>query len=224
MLVGGIVFLALYEYVDLMRWGNKGIQAVLVPFLGLGLAGAAAFHPAWIAPAVTAAVTLCVLREVFSGERSLERAALSAFGVLFVAWGLIHLILLRDLRPQGREWTFFLFIVIWSADVAAQLAGSALGKRPLSSASPRKTWEGAVAGVAAAAGAGWFFPLPHGPAWGAGIGVMGMLSDLAESVVKRSVGAKDSSSLLPGHGGILDRFDSFLLTAPWLYYVLKMSQ
>ena len=100
------------------------------------------------------------------------------------------------------------------------------GKRRLSSISPKKTWEGAIAGFIAAIASVLFLrvflkdsvPIPMALGIGFLIGVIAQMSDLAESMIKRSVGVKDSSNLLPGHGGILDRFDSYIFLAPVIYY------
>jgi phosphatidate cytidylyltransferase len=92
--------------------------------------------------------------------------------------------------------------------------------------SPKKTWEGALGGVAASVGGAllahvWFYqrlPIPHAIVLGILLGVAGILGDLAESMVKRAAGVKDSARTLPGHGGFLDRTDSLLFSAPVLYY------
>lgn len=232
--------LALYEYALLLRLSGRGVQPYITVLGGgllalataLGEPGGCATRSALPELALSGLVIGVMLREMFRGQRSLERAALSLFGALFVGWTLAHLALLRDLRPDGERWTYLLFLLIWITDTAAYAAGTALGSRRLAPAiSPGKTWEGAAAGLAAALAAAPLLGkalLPSPLAWnvalalGLLIGVMGQLSDLAESVIKRAAGVKDSSALLPGHGGVLDRFDSFLLTTPVLYYALTL--
>lgn len=124
-----------------------------------------------------------------------------------------------------------LVLPIWAGDTAAIFVGKAWGKRPLApQISPNKTWEGAigslVASVVVAAAAGSFL----GIGWGLGVacgvlaGVLGQLGDLLESALKRSSGLKDSGSLLPGHGGILDRIDSLLLAAPFVAALLLLTR
>jgi len=103
-----------------------------------------------------------------------------------------------------------------------------LGTAPdCSSISPKKSWEGTIAGLCAVIGVAVAFQitvlnqvlkLPEAIMLGLVVGILAFISDLSESLVKRAAGLKDSSPLLPGHGGILDRFDSFLLTAPFFYY------
>lgn len=124
----------------------------------------------------------------------------------------------------------FFFLVIFGSDAGAYFAGKALGKRKLiPSVSPGKTVEGLIGGIIAAAGFGalstfWFFPeLPYQFSIPLAIvmAIVGVLGDLAESAMKRGSGAKDAASVLPGHGGLLDRLDSLLFNAPILYYFAR---
>lgn len=173
---------------------------------------------------------LIVLRSLTKGpaDTSLSEWGTTLLGVFYVAWSLSHLVLLRDLRPGGREITFLLFAMIWAEDTVAYLIGGRWGRHAIApSISPKKTWEGTVAGLIAAAGVAVLFQvfllraqLRVGEALvlAVFIGLLAFASDLGESVLKRGAGIKDSSQLLPGHGGILDRFDSFFLTAPFYYY------
>jgi phosphatidate cytidylyltransferase len=109
---------------------------------------------------------------------------------------------------------------LWAGDSAAIFAGKAFGKHPLApSISPKKTWEGGIANflacVLTAYGVGqWIgLPVPHSLAIGASTGILGQVGDLFESWLKRKAGVKDSGTILPGHGGFLDRLDSLLFTA-----------
>ena len=134
------------------------------------------------------------------------------------------------LLPDGFLLTLFLFFVIWAADVFAYLVGSKIGKRPLAPRiSPKKTVEGALAGLLGSTLVGltlmFFSPLPYlgwqgGALLGFFSGLLGTAGDLSQSALKRSVGVKNSGDILPGHGGILDRFDSLLFTAPFFYIYL----
>lgn len=219
------------EYALILRLGSRPVQAAAVvasaAALSLGLALGAP-----LGLVLSATVIVTVLLEMASRAPSLERAALTVFGSAFLGLLPAHLTLLRGLRPSGEKLCFLLFLCVWVMDTAAYAAGKSFGRRALAPMlSPRKTWEGAAAGFAAAvacAMAGWAAflrpDLTHRQALGlaALIGVSGQLSDLAESMVKRAVGAKDSGTLLPGHGGVMDRFDSFFLCAPIVYYYLEL--
>ncbi len=131
-----------------------------------------------------------------------------------------------DAAPRGLAWLVVVLLVTWLGDTGAYLVGRAWGRRPLlPRVSPKKTVEGAIGGLAGsalAAGLGvevvglGVNPL-LGAAIGAGLGALGQLGDLAESLLKRQVGVKDSGALIPGHGGVLDRIDAllFTLTAGW---------
>ena len=132
-----------------------------------------------------------------------------------------------ELGAGGRDALLLLMVVIVVSDSAQYYTGRAFGSRPLSpTISPKKTVEGAIGGVlfgtlAMAAGARWVFPSTPMPAvllLGAVISLLGIVGDLFESLLKRSAGVKDSSQLIPGHGGVLDRIDSWLFAAP-VYYV-----
>lgn len=149
-------------------------------------------------------------------------------GPLYVGLLLGHLILLRA-TVEGREWTLLLFFTIWMGDIAAFYTGLSLGRHKLyPEISPNKTIEGAIGGIlgclmiVAAAKVLYMNQLSvvDVAIISIGIAVMGQLGDLCESMFKRAAGVKDSGNLIPGHGGILDRFDSVLFAAPFLYYYL----
>ncbi|MBE9123566.1 phosphatidate cytidylyltransferase [Tychonema sp. LEGE 07199] len=118
------------------------------------------------------------------------------------------------------------FFCIWAADIGAYFVGKFFGRTSLSHISPKKTVEGAVFGVcgsiAVAVAGSWYLQWPGWPYTGAVfgllIGVASLLGDLTESMMKRDAGVKDSGQLIPGHGGILDRTDSYVFTAPLVYY------
>lgn len=229
--VAGVAALSTYEYGLILMIGRRPVQRVVVVLAGLALALALALgaNVSLVAAATVAAV---ILREMASREHSLDRVALTLFGAFFVGWMPAHLALIRDIRPSGEVFTFMLFVAIWVMDTAAYAVGKTLGRSKLApELSPKKTWEGFAAGFAAAIGVVLAFRafnpglLTAGRALAVGlvIGVGGQVSDLAESLVKRAVGVKDSGALLPGHGGVMDRFDSFILAAPAVYYALTLA-
>ena len=151
-----------------------------------------------------------------------EAVARQVAGLIYVPVFLSSLVLLRN-SPAGILWVVLLLCVVFAGDVAAYYVGSHLGRHKLCpSVSPGKTVEGAVGGLAASVAVGvliWQL-CSHQIPWGWAIvffavaGVAGQMGDLFESVLKRSAGIKDSGSILPGHGGLLDRIDALLFAAP----------
>jgi len=153
-------------------------------------------------------------------------------GILYLGWLLSHLVALRGL-DDGRNWLLFALLATFASDTAAFFYGRTFGRHRLApSISPGKTWEGSIAGVVAAAVISLLFVLPTGlqlnPEWwqllllGVAVSVFGQLGDLVESLFKRSMGAKDSGYLVPGHGGFLDRTDSVIFAGVALYYLVLL--
>src|SRR5438132_8532153 len=158
-------------------------------------------------------------------ERMISSAGIKVLGVLYIVLLGGHLVALRvGFPPQlSKHLLSFFFLVIMGADSAAYYGGKTFGRHKLApNVSPGKTWEGAVAGMLGslllAAGAHyWFFlelPLKLALPLAAVMNVLSVVGDLTESALKRSVGTKDTSRILPGHGGALDRLDSLLFNAP----------
>ncbi|MCP4482553.1 MAG: phosphatidate cytidylyltransferase [bacterium] len=160
----------------------------------------------------------------------LKAAIFTIFGVFYVAWLFNHLILLRSIPIFGRDLVLITFIAIWCLDSCAYFVGVRFGKTKFSMISPKKSIEGSLAGFLACILAVWLLKYlfntnltrVHALIIGVLIGVFGQLGDLAGSLLKRSFDVKDSSSILPGHGGVLDRFDSAIFVAPVVYYYIKI--
>lgn len=155
--------------------------------------------------------------------------ALTFFGAIYVGFTLNHFYYLR--MEKGPFWIYFLFAVIFIGDSGAYVVGRLLGRHKMAPlASPRKTWEGSFGGVVAACLGGVAAQqilLQDAVWWKAAIfafivHVVAQLSDPLESLFKRAAGVKDSSNLLPGHGGFLDRIDSLILATPFFYYLVKL--
>jgi phosphatidate cytidylyltransferase len=120
---------------------------------------------------------------------------------------------------RGPEMVLWMLLLVFAADIGAYFAGRSLGRRKLAPrVSPGKTWEGAVGGLVAVALVALVgtlhFPVAGGVAFGCAVGIFSVIGDLTESMFKRAAGLKDSGTLLPGHGGILDRIDSVTAAAP----------
>jgi phosphatidate cytidylyltransferase len=151
-------------------------------------------------------------------------------GILYVGWLLGHLVALRGL-DDGRNWVFFILFVTWASDTFAFFVGRKFGRHKLApNISPGKTWEGAAGGVGAAVIMSilFFTPTPFRLpliSWqviplAVLVSIFGQLGDLVESLLKRNMGVKDSGSLMPGHGGVLDRIDSLVFASVVVYYVV----
>jgi phosphatidate cytidylyltransferase len=169
--------------------------------------------------------------EVFKGKTdlSVERIAVSFLGVFFIPLALAHMVYIRDLNG-GMQLIFLIFIEVWVLDTVAYIFGYMFGKHKLAkNVSPKKTIEGAVAGVIfgvlTAVVYRYLFmsdilTFCEIMVLGFIISVVGQFSDLAESLIKRDGNVKDSGKIIPGHGGVFDRFDSYIFAAPAVYYVL----
>ncbi len=156
--------------------------------------------------------------------------AVTLFGICYVSWLLGHLTLLRGL-PHGKELIFYLLLVVWSGDTGAYYTGKSLGKHTLSPViSPKKTVEGSIGGLLASVIASCVAKLTFLSiltcrdciVLGLLLAIIAQLGDLCESMVKRSADVKDSGTILPGHGGILDRLDGVMFAAPLLYYYANL--
>jgi phosphatidate cytidylyltransferase len=164
-------------------------------------------------------------------EQSLRDGAMTLLGVLYLGLTLGPLSMTR-LLPLGEWLIFFLLLVTWASDTGAYYVGTLYGRHRLApTISPKKTVEGLVGGLISAIIVGyatrwWFLPELSGLdclVLATLLTITGLWGDLAESAMKRSVGTKDSGGILPGHGGMLDRLDSLLFTAPAFYYYVTMA-
>jgi len=235
----GIILLGLREFFWLAQesgypcYSSIGVLGGLLVALSVflnGLSFGQATENQGTAALMALILLAIVIRSLLRGpaETTLSEWGVTFFGIFYVAWSLSHLLLLRDLRPEGENATYLLFFLIWAEDICAYWIGVRWGRHPIAEKiSPKKTWEGTLAGLLAAMAVAAFFErtllrsslgMPEALGLGLITGLLAFASDLGESMLKRGAGVKGSSVLLPGHGGILDRFDSFILTAPFFYY------
>jgi len=248
---GGILFAGFALVLGLIAWfeyvrafGERGMGLTLLTgFLGI----AALWYTGWqgnielMLAAATLTVAVVLLESVLlRSSVSIVDAVTSVTGILYIGFPFAYMVMLRE-WPDTRMITtqlgnfefgcaliWIMFIGTWASDTFAYFTGSAIGRHKLCpSISPNKTIEGflgSLAGTTAAvAGLGMFFDLPvqEMAILGLLIAVLATLGDLVESVAKRYTGIKDSGNIIPGHGGIWDRFDSVLFTAPLVYYFVK---
>ncbi|TYC50307.1 phosphatidate cytidylyltransferase [Weissella muntiaci] len=153
---------------------------------------------------------------------SFEDAGVFTLAMLYVGLGFHFFI---DARNAGLDTLFYMLLIVWITDSAAYMVGRKFGKHPLTKISPKKTWEGSVGGTLIATVIvsiyTFFFPQTYG--WATMLlitlvlSIAGQFGDLIESALKRFYKVKDSGNILPGHGGILDRFDSMLIVLPIMF-------
>jgi phosphatidate cytidylyltransferase len=260
--ISAVVILTLREYLNVteaygikpFRWMSY-VLAILV-ILTFTIANFSWLVP-WFLRGVLSWSGLCYLLPVIYGvsvvfrkdmRMAVPAAAMSAFGVIYIAASLGLLIRLRHL-PQAEYLIVFILISVWGGDIAAYYVGKNIGKHKLAPVvSPNKTWEGAIASVVASVGIALlvfhfrdsinalFTHEPDAPTlqpdrlgW-AEIVLLGLITnvaaqfgDLFESALKRGAGVKDSGTLLPGHGGMLDRIDALLFAIPVVWYYANLT-
>lgn len=230
--VAVLVALGLGEFWNLADATGHGAYRLTGWLGGLALVAVAAIWGGGAFGAVLMALTLAlVARGLTEPDRGALVARLGAtlLGVLYVGLTLSHLVLLRT-GPGGFGRVVFVLAVVQMADVFALLGGLAFGRHKLAPGlSGGKTWEGLVCGVLSALAGAYLFafavpdlPLPVGFALAAVLALGALAGDLSASAFKRSAGWKDFGATLPGHGGVLDRFDSYLVAAPLAYYLLLL--
>ncbi len=229
-----VSFLAMWEFYGLTLVNEHRQSAFVGLFCG-GIVLLSLQWPDWIGfqPALLAILGVVIAYQVgfapaSSSASSLGTIPILFFGVCYISLTLGHFLLIRKL-PDGPFLIFFVLLVTWIGDVAAYYVGKSFGSRPLAPIlSPKKTVEGLVGGLVVAPLVAWIASLWFLPTFtivdcavlGIGLTLLGLIGDLSESAFKRQAGAKDSGSLIPGHGGFLDRIDSLLLAVPTFYYYM----
>jgi phosphatidate cytidylyltransferase len=240
-----IALLALYEYLGIADASGARSMKITSLIIAAALFGITAWRPDFVMASLLAAFLIMLGIATFrrSTEGILPAVASSFFGLVYVPVALATLPLI-SLEANGRALLLFLMLVVWTGDIAALYTGKHLGRHKMApELSPKKTWEGAagsmvcsllVAGLlttfASHFGVSVLGTVPYpGHVWSwlilaALINAAAQLGDLLESALKRGAGIKDSGTLLPGHGGVLDRIDALLLAAPLLWYAQLIPQ
>jgi phosphatidate cytidylyltransferase len=228
-----IILLSIFEFYTLFRinlFRTLGILAIVFGAI-LGLIGrmeSAAIYNACLTLTILVAISLQLIDK--EPKEALSSGSLAIFGLIYTSWLFSHFIILRQL-PNGISYVFSVLAITWMGNTAAYFVGVNFGKKKLlPRITPNKTMEGAVAEVLAAiivsTLARWGFnngiSFTHSLALGLLLGICSIMGDLTESMLKRAANVKDASKFVPGHGGILDRIDSLLFTAPAYYYYLKI--
>lgn len=232
------VVFALASYWELTRLASKvgwSLFAVGYPLVALSLTS---FYPGFpgFQEAGIATVLVVGLAAVFTrdpGRETLGSIVATVFAILYAGALLGTVVGLRmTAEDHGRLWLVFLLAVVMIGDAGAYFVGRAFGRTPLAPVlSPKKTVEGLLGGILFSVGTAILLGLLALPELAlvaaAGLGlsmaILGVVGDLFESLLKRSAGIKDTSSLLPGHGGVLDRIDSLLFAAPFLFLYAKWT-
>ncbi len=216
----GFFLTVIFVWAHYFQMGLNMPQQNHFPFMLRGL------FELWPLLALTVLFAVC-LKSDENLQTGLERVVYTLFGSIYVG-GLLGFFLQLSNPETGSKYVFFVFLVVWMGDIAGYFVGKAIGRHKLAPrVSPGKTIEGAVAntlgGMAGGALAiGLFLPSLgwlHGLLVAGICAIIGQFGDLFESFLKRSAGVKDSGSLIPGHGGVLDRIDSLLFAGPAFYYV-----
>ncbi|GIV10550.1 MAG: hypothetical protein KatS3mg020_0041 [Fimbriimonadales bacterium] len=218
----------------LLLWGGAALPMIIGAFPSLPLT-------VLLLPILAAALLYELASAWRTGTHSVvPNIGYSLFGMFYIGWLFSFGVQIRqDPTPatiagwqveQGALWTLWLFAMLWSGDSGAYFVGKSIGKRKIASEiSPAKTLEGFWANLILCTLVGLWggvqlgLPVHWAFAAGIGVGLLGQLGDLFESAIKRSIGIKDFGVILPGHGGVLDRFDSFLFSAPWVWAVLNWA-
>jgi phosphatidate cytidylyltransferase len=233
-LIAGV---GLHEYATIARARGIAVDRGLGVVLGVLIVLASHFGNVMWTNAVTyAGFVILAAAQILRGRQSITELTAAVFGLFYVGWFAGHFLLVRTaFPPTGSGLITLLLVAVVLTDSAAYFVGRAFGKHKLTPISPKKTWEGAMGGfVFSMIGVGLLYYLRRYdavgqvlPAWtlwqyavvGVVLSITAQIGDIAESMLKRDAGVKDSGAFFPGHGGVLDRCDGFLFAAPVLFYM-----
>ncbi|MCH7960435.1 MAG: phosphatidate cytidylyltransferase [Candidatus Hydrogenedentes bacterium] len=237
--VAGVALVGIFEYFALVSTRDVFPMVRIVAAGGLMIVLAAGFGGFGVAAAaLCVAVLVAVTLHARQVSSSIADTSAIVFGLVYVAWFAAHVPLMHRIPEIGPGLVTMLIVVVALTDTAAYFVGKTFGKHPLAPViSPNKSWEGAIGGFAGALlgvyliwalrEANEWSALPAWSVWrylamGALLSIASQAGDLVESSLKRNAGIKDSGSIFPGHGGVLDRCDGFLFAAPLLYYIADL--
>lgn len=231
-----IVTIGMREYFRMVRArGIAGEEAGCIAGGLLLVAAGACPSPAALPLGLVLALILAMSLHLFRGKHTLPGMAASVFGVAYLGFFAAHFVALHRLGEQGPGLVMLLLVAVGLSDTGAYFTGKTIGKHKLAPVvSPKKTIEGSIGGLVwAALGMALLWALREHAGWhamppwslvgylavGLALAFVGQIGDLAESMLKRDTGIKDSGAIFPGHGGVLDRCDAILFAAPVLYYI-----
>jgi phosphatidate cytidylyltransferase len=234
LLVAFAVFVGSLEFYRLARLADGQPLTAFGVVCALAFVASAHFDNGYFTAALLASSVLLPLLWLLIApprEKVLLRWYWTLLGILYVGWMLSHYVALRNME-EGIQWVFLAVLCTFACDTGAYFGGRAWGKHQMAPViSPKKTWEGAASGFVATVAAAVALNAIFTALWqelpvtylevallGAVIGVVSQIGDLCESQLKRKAGVKDSGSLLPGHGGVLDRMDSIVFVGVVVYY------
>jgi phosphatidate cytidylyltransferase len=239
LLIWTVVILGIIEFSRLIETcKNIKLYTILLAIIGIGITGFVSFYQ--LSPSIVYCYFFSILIilgfDALAGRfnHSLERISYSMFALVYIP--LIEFLYLIRILENGRAYLLILVILIWITDTAAYFIGAKWGKhKGVLNVSKNKSIEGFVSGIVAAflfayvlnilattLSSSYRFTGYTVLAYGIIVGVFGQLGDLIESALKRDCNVKDASNFIPGHGGILDRFDSMLISGPLLYFSLTV--
>jgi len=232
LMVLAATFFGLREFYNLALPHSKGIEQLI----GIGLAlilsiitshgEAKVLSPFFVLLLFFLSILFMATAQNLSS--TISKMGITLFGIFYIGFLLSYVSRIRNMA-DGKLWVLFLIATVWAGDISALFSGSFLGRHKLyPKISPNKTFEGLGGAIIGSVIVALVFTYLFIPSLGSGacillgigLGIFGQFGDFTESMLKRSAQVKDSGSLIPGHGGMLDRLDSFLFSAPFLHYSL----
>ncbi|MFZ9402799.1 MAG: phosphatidate cytidylyltransferase [Sediminibacterium sp.] len=232
----GLIYPEYHSLAPTHRWGLLLVGIVMMMVLAPNSLGINGLSIKYIGSKILPVILIIMVAgELYFRKSNLQNVAISFFGLIYIPMCLSLMFQLRNFMVNTFfiNWAFsiplLLIATIWINDTMAYIVGSFIGKRPLSSVSPNKTWEGTIAGIVISVlfvskVLGIWIPIQEKYIFliSTVAAIAGTFGDLFESKIKRLAGVKDSGTMMPGHGGFLDRFDSILFAVPFVWLVLQI--